>query len=181
MTIHTNTPIYKIFKYSCKIRTTVVSPPSKEKSTSDKIKHELISLQSCKTPISAVADSNKILEPPNRKNIVNACMHIYIHLYTGIQKHIPSGGWCSVFIILDLIVRTISICVIIQNQFNQYRVERNKGQKKKVTNFGSLPSSGFAESSHIKETLETEIEICRGFLNSISTFNASANRWRRRI
>lgn len=35
-------------------------------------------------------------------------------------------------------------------------------------------SSELAESSHIRETLDTEMGICKGFLNSISTLTTSA-------
>lgn len=35
-------------------------------------------------------------------------------------------------------------------------------------------SSDLVESSHIKEIFEMEIGICKGFLNSISTFTGSA-------
>lgn len=35
-------------------------------------------------------------------------------------------------------------------------------------------SSELAESSHIRETLDTDTGICKGFLNSMSTLTASA-------
>lgn len=138
------------------------------------------------TPISAVkcGIAKDILEPPERKYSTYININKQIYIYRQTRLHIPSVGWCFLFIIVELNVWSICICMIIEGIVKQIliNISRRKEQRPKVKRLDNLPeftSSRFAESSHIKETDEMEIGICRGFFNSMSTFIASANRWRR--
>lgn len=63
--------------------------------------------------------------------------------------------------------------------FAKIKLEKEKREIERI--LPVFDSSDLGESSHIKVTLEREIGICKGFLNSIFTFTGSAKGSRKQV